>query len=369
MIEVSHLSKKYGRLLAVDDVSFTVNDGEILGFLGPNGAGKSTTMNILTGYIPMTEGTVKIDGFDIVNEPKEAKKRIGYLPEIPPLYGDMTVFEYLEFIFELKKVKFPKAPHLEEICRLVGISEVGNRLIKTLSKGYCQRVGFAGALIGNPKVLILDEPTAGLDPKQITEIRALIKRLGKNHTIILSSHILSEIEAVCEHIIIINGGRLIANDTAENLAGGVGEAETLTVRVKTEDDISGILSAIEGARAVERLASREEGTADYKITEDRDIRQAVVEALGDTGIPLLEIRKNEISLEQTFLDLLKESSKSEDAEENTEEDTGEDSEEQKPDGTSESDTNGVSADGENEIEEYGSVEETEKDEESEGNEI
>ncbi len=369
MIEVSHLSKKYGRLLAVDDVSFTVNDGEILGFLGPNGAGKSTTMNILTGYIPMTEGTVKIDGFDIVNEPKEAKKRIGYLPEIPPLYGDMTVFEYLEFIFELKKVKFPKAPHLEEICRLVGISEVGNRLIKTLSKGYCQRVGFAGALIGNPKVLILDEPTAGLDPKQITEIRALIKRLGKNHTIILSSHILSEIEAVCEHIIIINGGRLIANDTAENLAGGVGEAETLTVRVKTEDDISGILSAIEGARAVERLASREEGAADYKITEDRDIRQAVVETLGDTGIPLLEIRKNEISLEQTFLDLLKESSKSEDAEENTEEDTGEDSEEQKPDGTSESDTNGVSADGENEIEEYGSVEETEKDEESEGNEI
>lgn len=307
MIEVSHLSKKYGRLLAVNDVNFTVNDGEILGFLGPNGAGKSTTMNILTGYIPMTEGTVKINGFDIVKEPKEAKRRIGYLPEIPPLYGDMTVREYLEFIFDLKKVKFAKKPHLEEICGLVGISNVQDRLIKTLSKGYCQRVGFAGALIGNPPVLVLDEPTAGLDPKQITEIRSLIKRLGKNHTIILSSHILSEIEAVCERIIIINSGRLIANDTAQNLAGGVGEAQTLTVRVKTDRDITDVLSDVDGVLSVEHAQSREEGTADYKITESADTRRAVIAALCKAEIQLLEIHKNEISLEQTFLDLLKES--------------------------------------------------------------
>ena len=198
MIQVSNLSKKYGSHVAVSDVSFTVKDGEILGFLGPNGAGKSTTMNILTGYLSPTAGSVSIDGYDILENPNEAKMRIGYLPEHPPLYLDMTVKEYLGFIYDLKKVRFPKAPHIDEICRLVKIDDVAGRLIKNLSKGYKQRVGIAQALVGNPDVLILDEPTVGLDPKQIIEIRSLITELGKNHTVILSSHILSEIQAVCE---------------------------------------------------------------------------------------------------------------------------------------------------------------------------
>ena len=203
MIEVSGLSKRYGNHLAVNDVSFSVKKGEVIGFLGPNGAGKSTIMNILTGYLSLTQGDVKIDGFDVMEYPEEVKKRIGYLPEIPPLYIDMKVSEYLDFIFDLKKVKFPKKAHINEVMKLVKIDHVANRLIKNLSKGYRQRVGFAGALIGNPDVLILDEPTVGLDPKQIIEIRNLIARLGKNHTIILSSHILSEIQAVCKRVIII----------------------------------------------------------------------------------------------------------------------------------------------------------------------
>ena len=218
MIEVSGLSKRYGTHLAVKDVSFSISKGEVIGFLGPNGAGKSTIMNILTGYLSLTQGNVKIDGFDVMEYPEEAKKRIGYLPEIPPLYMDMKVKEYLAFVFDLKKVKFPKSAHINEVMKLVKIDHVANRLIKNLSKGYRQRVGFAGALIGNPDVLILDEPTVGLDPKQIIEIRNLISRLGKNHTIILSSHILSEIQAVCKRVIIINQGQIIADDTPESLS-------------------------------------------------------------------------------------------------------------------------------------------------------
>ena len=200
MIEVKNLSKKYGTNLAVDDVSFDVREGEILGFLGPNGAGKSTTMNILTGFLSSTSGSVKIAGFDILKNPIEAKRRIGFLPEVPPLYPDMTVREYLMFVYDLKKAKMPKLTHIGEVCRLAGIKDVYRKLIKNLSKGYRQRVGIAAALIGNPQVLILDEPTVGLDPKQIIEIRKLIKMLGKNHTIILSSHILSEIQAVFSSI-------------------------------------------------------------------------------------------------------------------------------------------------------------------------
>ena len=216
MIEVIGLSKKYGNFLAVNDVSFKIAKGEVVGFLGPNGAGKSTIMNMLTGYLSPSAGTVGVGEYDIVKNPKSAKMHIGYLPEIPPLYPDMTVREYLQFIFDLKKVKLPKTPHLAEICTLVKIDDVLDRLIKNLSKGYRQRVGIAGALIGNPDVLILDEPTVGLDPKQIIEIRELISRLGEQHTIILSSHILSEIQAVCSRIIIINKGKLVADGTAES---------------------------------------------------------------------------------------------------------------------------------------------------------
>ena len=210
MIEVKNLTKRYGNNVALDHVSFTVEDGTILGFLGPNGAGKSTTMNIVTGYLSATEGTVTISGHDILDEPNEARRLIGYLPELPPLYLDMTVKEYLDFMYDLKKVKLPREKHIREICALTKIQNVYKRLIGNLSKGYRQRVGIAQALLGNPPVLILDEPTVGLDPKQIIEIRNLIKNLGRNHTIILSSHILSEVQAVCERVIIINSGKLVA---------------------------------------------------------------------------------------------------------------------------------------------------------------
>ena len=211
MVEVKHLTKCYGDIKAVDDISFTVETGEVLGFLGPNGAGKSTTMNMITGYISSTSGTVTIDGSEILDNPKETKKKIGYLPEIPPLYVDMTVRKYLEFMFDLKKVKLPKKEHIEEVIRLVRISEQSERIIKNLSKGYRQRVGFAQALLGNPPVLILDEPTVGLDPKQIIEIRKLIKSLGKKHTVIFSSHVLSEISATCDRIIVISNGKIVAD--------------------------------------------------------------------------------------------------------------------------------------------------------------
>ena len=218
MIEVQGLTKRYGSKVAVDDISFTVNKGEILGFLGPNGAGKSTTMNILTGYLSSNIGSVKIGEYDILEDPMKAKAKIGYLPENPPLYMDMTVKEYLDFVYDLKKVKIPRKRHIDEICGIVKITDVYNRIIKNLSKGYKQRVGLAQALVGNPEVLILDEPTVGLDPKQIIDIRKLIKDLGKKHTVILSSHILPEIQAVCDRVIIINRGRIVADDTAENLS-------------------------------------------------------------------------------------------------------------------------------------------------------
>ena len=247
MVEVKNLTKKYGTHLAVSDVNFDIQKGEIIGFLGPNGAGKSTIMNILTGYLSLSEGEVKIDGFDIMENPEEAKKRIGYLPEIPPLYIDMKVREYLNFIFDLKKVKFPKKAHIDEIMKLIKIDHVANRLIKNLSKGYRQRVGFAQALIGNPDILILDEPTVGLDPKQIIEIRNLISRLGKNHTIILSSHILSEIQAVCKRVIIINKGRIIADDLPETLADKLSNDRALVASIEgNENDMLEALKTVKG---------------------------------------------------------------------------------------------------------------------------
>ena len=217
MIEVKNLTKRYGDIKALDDISFTVDTGEVLGFLGPNGAGKSTTMNIITGYISSTSGTVKVDGTEILENPRETKRKIGYLPEIPPLYPEMTVRKYLEFMFDLKKVKLPKKEHIDEVMRLVKISDVSGRIIKHLSKGYRQRVGFAQALLGNPPVLILDEPTVGLDPQQIIEIRNLIKSLGKKHTVIFSSHVLSEVSAICDRVVLINKGKVICDETPEEL--------------------------------------------------------------------------------------------------------------------------------------------------------
>ncbi len=306
MIEVKSLSKKYGKHVAVDDVSFTINKGEIVGFLGPNGAGKSTIMNILTGYISSTSGSVSIDGYNILEQSEYAKRRIGYLPEIPPLYPDMTVTEYLYFIYELKKVRFPKKAHIEEILGLVKIDNVANRLIKNLSKGYRQRVGIASALVGNPDVLILDEPTVGLDPKQIIEIRELIAKLGKNHTVILSSHILSEIQAVCKRILIINGGKLVANDTAENLSKNLSSDHSLVVRVLgPEAEVTKILQSIKNIESVVSQGLREDNAYEYLLTpkENCDIRRDVFERLAERNRPILNLSSNELTLEQIFLRL------------------------------------------------------------------
>ncbi len=306
MIEVSSLSKRYGKHLAVDNANFSIQKGEIVGFLGPNGAGKSTIMNIMTGYLSLTAGHVSIDGFDIMKNPEEAKKRIGYLPEIPPLYTDMTVKEYLYFMYDLKKVKFPKKPHIEEICRLVKIDNVAERLIKNLSKGYRQRVGIAQALIGNPDLLILDEPTVGLDPKQIIEIRNLIARLGKNHTVILSSHILSEIQEVCERIIIINRGHIIADDTPDNLSKKLSKDHSLSLRIMgSEAELYKIINSVPGIARVTALGSKEEGTVDF-IVEPKpgcDIRAGLSNRLAERKKTLLSLRSNEMTLEQIFLRL------------------------------------------------------------------
>lgn len=306
MIEVSSLSKRYGNHLAVDNVSFSIKKGEVVGFLGPNGAGKSTIMNIMTGYLSLTVGNVSIDGFDIMANPEEAKRRIGYLPEIPPLYTDMTVKEYLGFIYDLKKVKFPKNPHIEEIVRLVKIDNVYNRLIKNLSKGYRQRVGIAQALIGNPDLLILDEPTVGLDPKQIIEIRNLIARLGKNHTVILSSHILSEIQEVCERVIIINQGKIIADNTPDMLSKTLSDDHSLSVRVKgSEAEIHKILASVSDVKEMRCTGSKEVGTIDFVLEpeEGADIRAAVSERLTERKKTILSLRSGEMTLEQIFLRL------------------------------------------------------------------
>ena len=306
MISVAGLSKRYGTHLAVKDVSFNIDKGEIIGFLGPNGAGKSTIMNILTGYLSMTQGKVEIDGFDITENPENAKRRIGYLPEIPPLYVDMKVREYLNFIYDLKGVKFPKRPHIDEILRLVKIDHVQNRLIKNLSKGYRQRVGFAQALVGNPDVLILDEPTVGLDPKQIIEIRNLISRLSINHTIILSSHILSEIQAVCKRVIIINRGEIIADDTMENLSTKLSSDQSLLVRIRCgEKEMLQALSTVQNVKSVTSLGEKERGVYEFHIEpkDGADIREEVFERVVSRDRTILSMKNNAANLEHIFLRL------------------------------------------------------------------
>ena len=306
MIEVSSLSKRYGNFLAVDDVSFSIKKGEVVGFLGPNGAGKSTIMNIVTGYLSLTQGKVTVDGYDILEEPEQAKRRIGYLPEIPPLYIDMTVNEYLGFVYDLKKVKFPKKPHIDEILRLVKIDNVKDKLISKLSKGYRQRVGIAQALVGNPDVLILDEPTVGLDPKQIIEIRNLISRLGQNHTVIVSSHILSEIQAVCERVIIINHGKIVADSTPEELSKELSNDYSIVVRVGgTEEEITKILKGVKDVESVNCLGQKESGTLDFVVTPKAgaDIRKDVSERLAARGKHIIMLVSNQLSLEQVFMRL------------------------------------------------------------------
>ncbi len=306
MIEVKNLSKHYGDQIAVNNISFTANDGEILGFLGPNGAGKSTTMNMLTGYISSTDGQALINGIDILEEPMKAKKEIGYLPELPPLYPDMTVKEYLRFIYDLKKCKLPRNTHLADICKLVKIENVYNRIIKHLSKGYRQRVGLAQALVGNPKVLILDEPTVGLDPSQIIEIRSLIKKLGKSHTVILSSHILSEVQQVCDRIVVIDHGSIVADDTEENLSKALSQEHKLIAQIEAPtQQVFEAIDTIKGVKKIELLKERPDGVNDYLIETDEktDIRRELFEKISQSGWCMLGLKTQELSLEDIFLKL------------------------------------------------------------------
>ena len=303
MIEVKNLVKKYGDHTAVDHLSFHVDKGQIYGFLGPNGAGKSTTMNIMTGYIASTSGEVLIDGHNILEEPEAAKKCIGYLPEQPPLYFDMTVAEYLKFAAELKKV--PKNER-ETQMELTGITAMANRLIKNLSKGYKQRVGLAQAILGYPEIIILDEPTVGLDPKQIIEIRELIRKLSEEHTIILSSHILSEVSAVCDYIMIINHGKLVASDTTENLMNHSLGSNTLELTVKGEkQDVEKMLRDVEEIQKLEWKQGENEKTVSMVITteEKTDIREKLFYMMAEAKMPILNMQFTKVSLEDIFLEL------------------------------------------------------------------
>ena len=305
LIQVENLTKRYGQHLALDNVSFTVNKGEILGFLGPNGAGKSTTMNIITGYISATEGTVKVDGLDILEQPQEAKKKIGYLPELPPLYMDMTVEEYLRFVCRIKKVEKNKEKEtLYKVMELVKINDMRKRLIKNLSKGYKQRVGLAQAMIGSPEILILDEPTVGLDPKQIIEIRNLIKGLGKQHTIILSSHILSEVSAVCDRVMIIDKGKIVASDSPDNLSRRMSQSNRLVLRIQgPKQDILDTIKEIEGVKFVEVQRVREQGTFDILVEahDEVDVREALFYAMSEKRYPILMMKSMDLTLEDIFL--------------------------------------------------------------------
>lgn len=306
VIEISHLVKKYGDHIAVNDLTLTVEPGKIYGFLGPNGAGKSTTMNIITGYLGATSGEVKINGFDIFAQPEEAKKCVGYLPEIPPLYVDMTVREYLNFVAELKKLeKGRRNKYVEEAMETTGITAQQSRLIRNLSKGYRQRVGFAQAVLGYPEIIILDEPTVGLDPKQIIEIRELIRQLAKKHTVILSSHILAEVREVCDYILIISKGKLVASDTPENLERNLGDSDLIEIETKASPgEVRRILETVDGIRSIS-TKYLENGITWAQIQEKKntDIREKVFQAFAQNHQPLLKLNPLQVSLEDVFVEL------------------------------------------------------------------
>ena len=306
MIEIKNLVRKFGDKYALDDVSFTIKTGEIVGFLGPNGAGKSTTMNIITGYLSPTSGSVSVDGVDVFFNPLAVKKKIGFLPEQPPLYIDMTVWEYLSFVFDLKGCSFNKKAHLTEICEVVKILDVKNRLIKNLSKGYKQRVGIAGAIVGNPEVIIFDEPTVGLDPKQIIEVRNLLRSLGKNHTVILSTHILSEVQAICDRIIIINEGKIIADEKTSKLNQSLGQNNRFKVKVAgPTKEVTKLLKELHGVTKVTQDGARDGDAFSYIIEYSGaiDIRKMMFRALAEKGWPIMAMEGVEITLEDLFIKL------------------------------------------------------------------
>ena len=308
MIEVKNVTKKYGKFVAIDNISFTINEGEIVGLLGPNGAGKSTTMNMLTGFIDQTEGEIIIDGYDMLKKPKKAKKEIGYMPEGVPLYTDLTVKEFVTYMAELKKVdKKTRKEKIQKIIEQTGLKDVEKKLIKNLSRGYKQRVSMAGALVGEPKILILDEPTVGLDPKQITEIRNLIKELGKTHTIILSSHILSEVSQVCSKVIIINKGKLVAIDTPENLENKVSNKNCIYITVEDPDDkMEEVKDKIKGIKSIELVEKNEDGTKKYMIEskENIDLRKILFTELAKENITIFEMKKADSTLEDAFMKII-----------------------------------------------------------------
>lgn len=308
MIKVENVTKKYGGYVAVNDMSFTVEDGEIVGFLGPNGAGKTTTMNMITGFIESTEGHIEINGYDISKKAKKAKREIGYMPETTPLYNDLTPKEFITYMAELKGVpRKEKKAEVERTLKAVSIEDVQNKLIRNLSRGYRQRVSLAGALVGNPKVLILDEPTVGLDPKQVIQIRNLIKSLGKDHTIILSSHILSEVSQICEKVIIINKGNLIAVDTPENLESKVKTGNVLLVTVEDpEKKIESVAKKIESVKSIKLVKNLSDGTKQYSIEAkgEEDIRKEIFKIFAENGITIFELKKSEATLEEAFIGLI-----------------------------------------------------------------
>ena len=308
MIEVKNVTKKYGKAVAVEDISFSINDGEIVGLLGPNGAGKSTTMNILTGYIEQTSGEVAIEGYNTLKKPKKAKKQIGYMPEGVPLYTDLTVKEFVTYMAELKQVdRKVRKEKVEKVIEQTGLKEVENKLTKNLSRGYKQRVSMAGALVGEPKILILDEPTVGLDPKQITEIRNLIKELGKTHTVILSSHILSEVSQICNKVIIINKSKIVAIDTPENLENKVSNNNCIYVTVEdTENKIETMKDKIKEIKNIELVQENEDKTKQYLIEADKDIdlRKKIFSEFAKENITIFEMKKADTTLEDAFMKLI-----------------------------------------------------------------
>lgn len=308
MIEVKNVTKKYGDFIAIENINFNIKEGEIVGLLGPNGAGKSTTMNMLTGFIEPTEGEIVIDGYNMEKKPLKAKKQIGYMPEGVPLYTDLTVKEFINYMADLKMVaKKDKKENIKKVIEQTNLSDVQNKLIKNLSRGYKQRVSMAGALVGEPKILILDEPTVGLDPKQITEIRTLIKSLGKDHTIILSSHILSEVSQICEKVIIINKGNIVAIASPKELEEKVRRENSVIVTVEEKDkDIEKITKSIKGVKQIKLVKDNEDGTKEYLIIseENTDIRKEIFEKYAKEDITIYELKKQEATLEEAFMKLI-----------------------------------------------------------------
>ena len=309
MIKIEHLAKQYGRIKAVNDISFEIHDGEIVGFLGPNGAGKSTTMNILCGYLSCSAGKAEINGMDILENPLEAKKQIGFLPEQPPLYMDMTVEEYLNFIYDLKDTTLKRDEHLAEICEVTGIAHMRKRLIRNLSKGYKQRVGIAQALIGNPSVLIFDEPTVGLDPKQIVEVRNLIRSLGKKHTVILSTHILSEVQAVCDRIIIISKGTIVANEKTEEISKAVTNVSKLTAKIcGPEKEILSAIRSLVGVSSVSCLGKKDLDSSTFVVESQPgiDLRKPLFNLMAANHYPIIGLEAQGLNLEDVFITAVEE---------------------------------------------------------------